>query len=648
MYLPLYYLICPAGHNRDVPFTGNQLSNTLLRLMQLEEFASRASWVMRAAQLGVALFLATILLLAAPLAMTSAHEAHAETRSLKLYYVHTRERKTITYKKNGKFLSSGLKELNYFLRDWRRNEPTKMDPRLFDLIWEAYRRTGSNEYIHVLSAYRAPETNSMLRSRSKAVAKNSQHILGKAMDFYIPGVKLQTLREIGLKMQIGGVGYYPRSGSPFVHLDVGGVRAWPRADRQTLARLFPDGKTLHIPPDGKPLPGYQAALADYKKRIGATSITVADSGGGSKKRKNILALLFGGGDEDESPEAIASSQKTLFGSTSKKDEPKAAPAAKPPVAVATATQLPGVETFAPPVPDSRPRRTLFGNSEGAVVETALVSPEPEPASQAIDALLPADGAPVPEEAFVDLAQYQVPLPELLGQRRLPGEAEAATDEIAIAAAEITAVPELRAPADADNNEQQLAAALLPDAEAAAANENAGLSEKVAAANDELASLLQDLAKSQENTTSEPATFEVAALPTPAVRPANDQPITRSLSGQLEKAAESFDPAPVFVKPTAAPRKGNRPRPTDAAAAAPSAVLTKPKLTKDMLAQWALSNGKSATLSKPVKAPRFVSRQMRAQPEAVYDVGFETQTAQVNPSRFSGSAVNFLKVRKFEE
>ena len=84
-----------------------------------------------------------------------------------------------------------------------------MDPRLFDLIWEAYRTSGSNDYIHVVCGYRSPQTNSMLRSRSKGVAKKSQHMLGKAMDFYIPGVKLKRLREIGLKMQGGGVGYYP-------------------------------------------------------------------------------------------------------------------------------------------------------------------------------------------------------------------------------------------------------------------------------------------------------------------------------------------------------------------------------------------------------------------------------------------------------
>ena len=119
-----------------------------------------------------------------------------------------------------------------------------MDPRLIDLVWSVYRAVGARDYIHVVSGYRSPATNSMLRSRSKGVAKKSQHMLGKAMDFYIPGVSLKKLRETGMKMQIGGVGYYPRSGSPFVHMDVGNVRHWPRMSRRELVAMFPNGKTL--------------------------------------------------------------------------------------------------------------------------------------------------------------------------------------------------------------------------------------------------------------------------------------------------------------------------------------------------------------------------------------------------------------------
>ena len=118
----------------------------------------------------------------------------------------------------------------------------------------------------------------MLRSRSKGVAKKSQHMLGKAMDFYIPDVKLKKLREIGLKMQGGGVGYYPSSGSPFVHFDVGNVRHWPKMSRRELIALFPDGKTLHVPSDGKPLPGFNQALASYQARKKSGNVAIASLG----------------------------------------------------------------------------------------------------------------------------------------------------------------------------------------------------------------------------------------------------------------------------------------------------------------------------------------------------------------------------------
>ncbi len=214
---------------------------------------------------------ALLTLLALPLLSLSAGNAAAQDKSLKLYFVHTGEKAVITFKRNGKFDPKGLAQINQFLRDWRRNEPARMDPRLFDLVWEVYRRSGASDYIHVVSAYRSPTTNNMLRTRSRTtgVAKNSQHMLGKAMDFYIPGVKLATLRGLAMQMQVGGVGFYPTSGSPFVHLDVGGVRAWPRMTRQELVQIFPNGNTIHLPADGKPLPGYETAMADYKRRVGA-------------------------------------------------------------------------------------------------------------------------------------------------------------------------------------------------------------------------------------------------------------------------------------------------------------------------------------------------------------------------------------------
>ena len=204
-------------------------------------------------------------LLALALAIPSA-QAAGGTRTLYLYYTHTKETGKFTFRKNGSYDQKVLAQLNTFLRDWRRNEPAKMDPALFDLIWEVYQEVGASEPIHVVSAYRAPETNEMLRSKSSGVAKNSRHTQGMAMDFYIPGVPLKKLRQAAMKKQVGGVGYYPTSGSPFVHLDTGNVRAWPRMTKAQLTTLFPDGKTLHLPAEGN-TPPVAAGLPDRQGRM---------------------------------------------------------------------------------------------------------------------------------------------------------------------------------------------------------------------------------------------------------------------------------------------------------------------------------------------------------------------------------------------
>ncbi len=195
--------------------------------------------------------------------------AEGDTRTITMHHVHTGEDITITYKREGRYDEAALKKLDWFLRDWRRSEATSMDPRLIDLVWEVQRETGSTAPIDVVCGYRSPQTNAMLRRRSEGVARFSQHMLGRAMDFYIPGISLEKVREIGLRLARGGVGFYPESGSPFVHMDVGGIRMWPRMTHDELARVFPDGRTVQIPTDGKPLPGYAVALAEVRQH-GAT------------------------------------------------------------------------------------------------------------------------------------------------------------------------------------------------------------------------------------------------------------------------------------------------------------------------------------------------------------------------------------------
>jgi uncharacterized protein YcbK (DUF882 family) len=218
--------------------------------------------------------------------------ANGETRTLYLYHAHTHEQIAATYLVGGRYDQSVLEQLNWFLRDWRRDEPTKMDPRLFDVVWEAYHSAGSSEPVHIVSAYRSPETNAMLRRRSRAVARYSQHMLGKAMDTTMPGMSMSQIREIGMRMQRGGVGYYPNAGTPFVHLDVGSVRSWPRMSYEQLARLFPDGKTVHLPTNNQPLARYEEAKAEIEARGGSYAPV-------ERKSRSFLAMLFGGGDDDE-------------------------------------------------------------------------------------------------------------------------------------------------------------------------------------------------------------------------------------------------------------------------------------------------------------------------------------------------------------
>lgn len=182
-------------------------------------------------------------------------------RTLYLHHTHTGETGSFTYKRNGQYDQKVLRQLNVFLADWRTKEPTKMDPALFDLLWEVYQEVGGRQPYNIVSSYRSPKTNKMLASKSSGVADNSQHMRGKAMDVFIPGVNLSKLREVAMRHQVGGVGYYPTSGSPFVHIDTGNVRAWPRMTRAQLKKVFPDGRTLHVPTDGKPLSNEGRAYA---------------------------------------------------------------------------------------------------------------------------------------------------------------------------------------------------------------------------------------------------------------------------------------------------------------------------------------------------------------------------------------------------
>lgn len=145
-------------------------------------------------------------------------------RSLSLVNYNTKEELTVTYWSNGAYHRSALDQLNQFLRDSRDSGTTEMDPLLFDVLWHTARISGYSGQVEVLSAFRSPESNAWLASVSRGVARDSQHINGNAMDIRFPGVPVFRIRQAARSLNMGGVGFYPRSG--FVHIDTGPVRYW--------------------------------------------------------------------------------------------------------------------------------------------------------------------------------------------------------------------------------------------------------------------------------------------------------------------------------------------------------------------------------------------------------------------------------------
>jgi len=306
-------------------------------------------------------------LLLAPSATESAI-ANGDTRTLTLVNNHTNESGSFTYRVNGTYDSDVLDKLNWFLRDWRLNEQTKMDPRLFDILWEVYRQSGSTQPIDVLSAYRSPQTNAMLRRRSRLVAEHSQHMQGKAIDAHFIDVGPGAIRDVAMRMQEGGVGFYPIGNTPWVHIDSGTVRYWPRISRTQMARLFPDGKTVFIPADGQPMDGYAEAKAMIESR-GGEVLTASSSGG-------LFSWLFGGArgggadDEEESGGArvIASGGRggpPMVMPVGRGGAPAMVAAAAPSDSPKEAARPPALAPAAPPPPPPPPAPEVVAQGEPA-------------------------------------------------------------------------------------------------------------------------------------------------------------------------------------------------------------------------------------------------------------------------------------------
>jgi uncharacterized protein YcbK (DUF882 family) len=284
--------------------------------------------------------------------------ADGDTRTLSFHNTHTNENLTVTFKVNGRYDEEALNKINHVLRDFRENQPTTMDPHLIDLVWEVYREVEATEPIQIVCGFRSPVTNEMLRRRSNGVAKFSQHMLGKAMDFFIPGVPLEKLREVGLRAQRGGVGFYPSSN--FVHMDTGSVRHWPRMPDAQLAKVIAKGPLTMV------------ASKDRGTRVAA-----------APKITNPFAKLFGVTEDDDGDEAAPTTRKVA--AAAPKTEPSRAekPAAAP-LPVARPQSKPEVAKFE--LAKSEPSKTDAKTPAGFGLASATsrpvqLAPAPGPMGQ---------------------------------------------------------------------------------------------------------------------------------------------------------------------------------------------------------------------------------------------------------------------------
>lgn len=184
---------------------------------RINKVISRRSFLALGAATAISTFLPSY-------SFSSTEEFNAPERSLYFYNIHTDERVKTVYWQDGEYIPSALDEINYLMRDYRTGGIKEIDTKLLDLLYSINKKMKTRQPFHVTSGYRSPETNAMLKKKSKGVGTNSLHIYGMAADIKMPGRSIESLRNVATNLKVGGVGYYPRSN--FVHVDIGRVRYW--------------------------------------------------------------------------------------------------------------------------------------------------------------------------------------------------------------------------------------------------------------------------------------------------------------------------------------------------------------------------------------------------------------------------------------
>ena len=149
-----------------------------------------------------------------------------DIRRLRMYSGRTGESIDTVYWIEGQYIGEALREVNHFMRDWRNSQTIEIDSRNVDIMAAAHNLMESSQPYQLLSGYRSPATNAMLRSQSSGVARNSLHMRGQAADLRLSDRSVRQMARAAQSCGAGGVGSY--SGSNFVHMDCGPVRSWGR------------------------------------------------------------------------------------------------------------------------------------------------------------------------------------------------------------------------------------------------------------------------------------------------------------------------------------------------------------------------------------------------------------------------------------
>jgi hypothetical protein len=463
-------------------------------------------------------------------------------------------------------------------------------------------------------------------------------------------------------MQGGGVGYYPSSGSPFVHMDVGNVRHWPGISRQELVSLFPNGKTLHVPSDGRPLPGFEQALASYKARKGSGSpaIELASAGGSGKKSGGFLSAFFGGGDDEADDSADVE--------TASAAPPPKARNLKP-AAAAKTSNLPGIAIVAPE------------NAQRAEIPQIAEEQAPEPEKdtpETIIAALPARSVPLPDFAPRPKADVGAQQPENVPFAM--ADATATTEQAVATAHAPATVPfgmadATAADATASADPAQVAVNNIPLPTWRPDN-----SLPAALAPPPSKDVLMALAETAEHGKTATDAFSVLPTARPEMaRPDAVKAVLDEANAQVG-AADAYqvaslsasEPRSAFNDPSdidaATPREAVAARPagSDPAAAIGAGVKTTRKESRatardlkpgpkamvvaaaPQAARWALTSGEHvATVSSATTAPGYAYSIVHTAPSEVYTAGFQQGDQVADANRFTGNAVKFMSVARFQ-